>query len=109
MKLTFRLRFYTHFGQSLFLSGNHELLGNNDPKRAVPLRYVSEKFWEVSLDFPDAVPEARVTYNYIVRNLDGSFICDWGRDRALDLASFQCDEVLIIDSWNSAAFYENVF
>src|SRR5437867_6978165 len=104
MKLTFRLRFYTHFGQLLFLSGNHELLGNNDPERALPLRYVSEKFWEVSLDFPAGTfPDTRIIYSYVLRNVDGSFICDWGNDRALDLASFDCEEVLLIDSWNSPA------
>src|SRR5712664_3393184 len=110
MKLTFRLRFYTHFGQSLFLSGNHDLLGNGDFERAVALKYLNEAFWEVSLNVPEeCVPDTEIIYNYVLRNADGSLLYDWGKNRVLNPAAFQADEVLMIDAWNSPGLYENVF
>jgi len=110
MKLTFRLRFYTHFGQSLFLSGNHDLLGNGDFERAVPLKYLNEAFWEVSLNVPEeCVPDTEIIYNYVLRNVDGSLLYDWGKNRVLNPSAFQADEVLMIDAWNSPGLYENVF
>ena len=52
MRFTFQLRFHTHPGQSLFLTGNHELLGNGRFDAALPLRYVDPETWEVSLVLP---------------------------------------------------------
>ena len=110
MKLVFRLRFHTVVGQSLFLTGNHELLGAGHAARAVPLHYLDAKFWQASLQLPgDAVPDAAITYNYILRNADGSTVQDWGSDRVVNPAAFKQNEILIIDSWNSAGAPENVF
>jgi hypothetical protein len=41
MTVTFRLRFSTQPGQSLWLTGAHPL-----PDHPVPLRYVDEESWE---------------------------------------------------------------
>ena len=51
-----------------------------------------------------------VVYNYVLRQADGSLIQDWGNDRVFDPTGFkEEEEVLIIDAWNSPAFYENAF
>jgi len=50
-KVTFHLKFHTTFGQDLFIVGNHPLLGNNDPAKAIPLQYFNEEYWVVSFDF----------------------------------------------------------
>lgn len=127
MKLTFRLRYYTRPGQSLFLAGEHPLLGGGDVAKAIPLQFLNGEFWEVSLDWP-AVPSERraqaggraapdagaaaqppLTYDYLLRNADGSFVRDWGRDRALVPADYGGDELLIIDSWNDTGAIANAF
>jgi len=110
MKLIFRLRFHTHVGQSLFLTGNHELLGGGHAERAVPLQYLNPECWQATLPFPDdAVSEIAIVYNYVLREADGSSVQDWGNDRAINPASFKQGEVLIIDSWNPAGAAENAF
>jgi 4-alpha-glucanotransferase len=97
-------------GQSLWLTGNHPLLGSGRPEEAIPLRYLNDEFWEVIFDFPaSSVSETEFVYNYILRNADGSFVQDWGRDRIINPPSFTGPEVLIIDSWNDASFVENAF
>src|SRR5579871_3750767 len=101
MRFIFKLRFYTHFGQSLWLTGNHPALGNGEPERALPLRYVNHEFWEGVLEFPaNAIPDTEIVYNYILRNADGSLIQDWGHDRVMNPSSFSASEILIVDSWN---------
>jgi 4-alpha-glucanotransferase len=110
MKLIFRLRFQTKVGQSLFIVGNHKLLGGGRAERALPLQYLNVDFWEATLPLPDdAIPETAITYNYILRNADGSSVQDWGDDRAINPASFKQKEILIIDSWNDAGAVENAF
>ena len=103
MKLIFRLRFQTKIGQSLFITGNHDLLGGGLNERAIPLQYLKADFWQVTLNLPDdAIPDIAITYNYLLRNTDGSVVQDWGDDRVMNPASFKQNEILIIDSWNNA-------
>ena len=108
MKLTFRLRYRTKYGESLFLVGEHPLLGGGDAGNAIPLQFLNDEFWEVSVNWPAAAGE-RIAYNYIFRNADGSFFRDWGSHRALAPADWGREDLLIIDLWNPASAIENVF
>ncbi len=110
MRLTFRVRYHTHFGQTLLLSGQHELLGEGDPARALPMQYLNEEFWQLAFEFPSAtVPDVQLGYNYILRNPDGSLVYDWGRDKVINPAWFEAEAVLVLDAWNHAGFVENAF
>ena len=110
MRITFQLRFHTNFGQSLLLTGNHPVLGNGDLGKALPLQYLNETLWHLTIEFlGGAVPNANIVYNYVLRNPDGSSICDWGNDRIVNPAGLRCEQVLLVDSWNHAGFYENAF
>ena len=110
MNLTFRLRFRTSLGQSLWIVGNYERFGNGRVEKAVPLQYLNEEFWQVTIALSKgADAKAPIAYNYILRNADGSTIEDWGNGRTIDPASFRHGELLVIDSWNNAGAYENAF
>lgn len=110
MNLTFRLRFHTTPGQSLFLTGEHPQLGDGEPTRAVPLEYLSRDFWQAVVEFPDgAAPGPAIPYHYILREPDGTLLHDWGNGRRIDSTAFSHGELLIIDSWNHPGFYQNVF
>jgi 4-alpha-glucanotransferase len=110
MKLIFRLRFHTKIGQSLFLTGDHPLLGVGRADRALPLQYLNAEFWQATLNLPAGqIPNAAIIYNYILRAADGSTVQDWGTDRVVNPASFKQEEILIIDSWNHAGAVENAF
>ena len=101
MTLTFRLRFHTHVGQSLFITGNHELLGDGPIETAIPLHYLDGESWQATVHFPDSSPsDTPIIYHYILRDVDGSTVQDWGDDRAFNPSSFRHDNVLIVDSWN---------
>lgn len=104
MTLTFRLRFHTQPGQSLWLAGLAPL-----PAAPLPLRYVDHETWEVTL--PAAVCPATVplNYSYTLRQADGTTLADWGRNRSLLVAEFPGEHLLVLDSWNHPGFVENVF
>ena len=111
MKIILRLRFHTRVGQSLFFTGNHELLGAGRIERAAPLHYLNSEFWQATLLLPDdAIPDASIIYNYILRNADRlNTVQDWGNDRVINPAAFKQQEILFVDSWNPAGAVENAF
>lgn len=109
MKLTFRLRFHSRVGQSLWLTGSHPLLGNGEREKAVPLEFLNEEFWQASIVVSPDLLRTPISYDYLLRNADGSQVADWGRDRRLVPSEFDRDELLVIDSWNDTAAVENAF
>lgn len=110
MRVTFKVRCRTNYGQSLLLIGDHETLGNGQISKAVPLQYVDEQFWQITIYIPrNAIPDVLVTYNYVLRNPDGLLIYDWGNDKQVNPGSYEWEEILIIDSWNYPGAVENAF
>ncbi|HEY4415683.1 MAG TPA: 4-alpha-glucanotransferase, partial [Verrucomicrobiae bacterium] len=104
MNLTFRLRFATQPGQSLWLTGDAPL-----PSQ-LPLHFLDRESWQATIPLTGAaVKTALNNYAYLLRNADGSFVADWGRDRQLIPADFAGEELLIIDTWNAPGSVENVF
>jgi 4-alpha-glucanotransferase len=110
MKLTFKLRFHTRYGQSLRLVGHHKMLGNGEVEKAIPLRYLNEECWQATIHLDrEAVPDVEIAYNYILREADGFIIQDWGNGRTINPAVFAQEEVLIIDAWNQENLLENAY
>ena len=104
MTVTFRLRFSTQPGQSLWMIGSHPL-----PGHPMPMQYVDQEFWQVTVPLAAQATGATLNYSYIVRQPDGSQTTDWGRNRSLVPAAFNGAELLVIDSWNHAGFIANAF
>ena len=101
MKLTFRLRFHTSYGQSLWLSGNPPRLGQDRVEQAVALQYLDAEFWQAIVDFSDDLKSAPgFSYHYLLRETDGSLTWDAGNQFVLPDAAFLKPETLIVDSWN---------
>ncbi len=109
MRLTFWLRYHTVPGQSLWLTGKQERLGNGRAGEGIPLEYLNGEFWQATMVIaPEALGDAGVAYSYLLREADGTWGQDWGNDRRIDLASLKAQEVLVIDSWNAPGQSENV-
>ncbi len=107
VKLNFQLRFHTAHGQNLFITGAHPLLGANDVEQAVPMQYFNEEFWNAEIEWP--ANDAPVCYNYLLKNADGSVVIDWGKDKCFSLKENKESELVFIDTWNHAGYYENTF
>ena len=103
MKIDFYLRFRTHFGQSLSITGNHELLGNNEAQKALPMTFLSEDFWHASIDLDLAAP---VHYRYVFKDEKGVVFTDGEKNRVIKHAT---EQLVVIDTWNYSGQFENAF
>lgn len=110
LQVTFQLRFHTNFGQELFISGNHPLLGNGEVEKAVPMSYLDDGLWSLSLNLAEKVDTVvPFAYHYILRNADGTFSYDWSKDRVVNPSGNKARELVFSDTWNYAGYFENTF
>lgn len=109
MRLQFYLKFHTEFGQSLWISGNMEELGNDDPSLALPMEYLNDDFWQCTLNVKRKTITEPIVYKYFLKNKDGEITWEWGNDRLINVIKKDISEVQLTDTWNHAGEFENVF
>jgi 4-alpha-glucanotransferase len=110
MRLTFEVNYHTQVGQEVFLTGAHELFGEWQTDRAIPMDYREGGNWRVTLVIPaSGVLPGRFEYGYFVRHADGFWEKDWSKGRQLDLETLRGVDSFIVDSWNAPAFPQNAF
>lgn len=108
IKIQFYLRFHTRYGQSIWITGNTDELGNNDPSKAVAMNYLNDEFWHTSVNFKRKNTPKNIIYKYILKNEDGELLFEWGHDRNVPLLK-DITEINTSDTWNHAGEYENSF
>lgn len=64
MKVTFHLKYDSHWGEVLFLTGNVEKLGSWNPEKAIAMRYVDNGYWSAVVDLNKS---ESVEYKYIIK------------------------------------------
>ena len=110
MILNFFIRFSTKFGQTLFVSGSHPSLGNDDFDQAVPLQYFNEELWRGRVEIPVTGAQALyLEYRYILKEADGEQVIEWGNDRVIEFNKVNAGEIVLFDTWNHAGTIENAF
>jgi 4-alpha-glucanotransferase len=98
------------FGQSLLLGGDHEIFGGGKPENALPMSYADAETWQLTFVLPTgSAPSGKLPYHYLLREPDGTLTHDWGQFREVDFSQFNSSEVVILDSWNQAGYFENTF
>jgi len=108
-RITFQLRFTTSFGQELFVTGNHPKLGNGNMDDAIRLEFFNDEFWYTIINVnKEDLSSSPITYNYFLKNADGTISYDCGSDKQIDLNS-NCKEILRIDGWNYTGYLQNAF
>jgi 4-alpha-glucanotransferase len=108
-KISFHLKYQTTYGQSIWIYGNHPLLGGGEADKAIPLVYLNGTYWVLHLNFPVQLATEKIVYHYLIKDDQGREIPEWGNDKSFDLESIPCDELVLIDTWNFAGQIENVF
>ena len=109
IKISFHLKYKTHFGQGIYIYGNHPLLGNNKIEQAVPLVYLNNDYWVLHLNINPAAINDKIVYHYFIQNADGTKTFDTGNDKFLTLSKTSVNDIVIIDSWNFTGYKENTF
>ena len=108
LKLSFHLKYKTHFGQVIYLYGNHPALGDNQIDQAVPMVYLNDDYWVLHIEIDDYATD-KIEYHYFILNEDGTKVFDAGNSQSISLSQIKNKEIVLIDSWNFTGYKENAF
>ena len=108
MTIHFLIRFHTEVGQSLFITGDIEELGNDSVENAFPLSYLNHDYWHGTIDV-DTKMLARINYKYIFQDSEGIRNFEGGEPRQIDLGKTGIDSMQVIDRWMDTGAFENAF
>ncbi|HEX4957705.1 MAG TPA: 4-alpha-glucanotransferase, partial [Lacibacter sp.] len=108
MRLQLYLRFFTQYGQSLYITGNCEALGSRNETLALPMNYLSDEFWTATIELGKDF-ENELQYQYILKNADGTTTTEWGNDRVIEVMKVTAEDITVVDTWNHAGEFENAF
>jgi len=95
-------------GESLFISGNNEYMGNFDTVAAKEMSYHNNDYWQIALEFPADFDDS-VVYNYFLKDAAGTIVFDAEDSRTVDLSQIKGAGILVHDRWNGADAIGNVF
>lgn len=109
MILHFYLRYSTSYGQSIFVSGNHSLLGDEDFEQAFPLQYLNDQLWHGFVEIDVAEINQPIQYKYILRQDNAEEIIEFGNDRIVDVENTKAAKIVLLDTWNYSGEFENAF
>jgi 4-alpha-glucanotransferase len=109
MTIHFYLRFSTHFGQAIYISGNNDLLGNNDITKAFPIQYLNDQLWHGSINIDKIKDANTIQYKYILREQGKEETIEFGNDRIAALDNINTDEIVFFDTWNYSGEIENAY
>jgi 4-alpha-glucanotransferase len=108
LKISFHLKYKTHFGQVIYLYGNHPQLGNNQIDQAIPMVYLNDDYWVLHATL-DLIQKEKIVYHYFILNENGTKVFDSGNSQSLHPGLITNNELVIIDTWNFTGFKENAF
>ena len=108
LKLSFHLKYKTHFGQVIYLYGNHPQLGNHQIDQAIPMVYLNDDYWVLHVTL-DAIQKEKITYHYFILNEDGTKVFDAGNSQSIHPGWMDKHEMVMIDTWNFTGYKENAF
>lgn len=108
MRIEFYLRYRTQLGQNLSIVGNLFTLGDNKVEQALPMRYYNSDFWHVSIEV-EQNDHNFIHYQYLLTTEKKEIIKEGEKRRQLNLAGAEGESMIVVDTWNYAGEYENVF
>jgi len=109
MKLHFYLRFHTSYGQSLSIKIDKNEPGEQYLVKSIPMEYLNDQFWYGSIEIKRKELQKKIFYNYELKNELTEIINEWGNDRSISEFKKDVNEIWLVDTWNHAGEYENVF
>ncbi len=109
IKITFIITYYTKPGQTLYITGQHALFGNGNADAALPMQFLDEHHWMTELSIAKNELTEDVVYNYLLKDEDGTFLYDGGKEKKLTPSAYVSPIVTLIDAWDFPGYYDNAF
>jgi 4-alpha-glucanotransferase len=99
MNIHFYIRYYTKYGQALFLQFGDDL---------IPMNYLNDEFWHLNLEI-DQKKQNIIHYQYGFQDFDQPVRLEWGQERILKINTLNTQTLQVIDTWNDANTINRVF
>lgn len=106
MKITFNINYRTHWGESLYVSGNITPLGANNIDAAQHMTLMGYDTWTCTVESVDAVSE--LSFNFLVKRDDGSIKQEWGKPHTVSIDS-KVENCLIYSRWQDQPYNKHYF
>jgi 4-alpha-glucanotransferase len=78
MKITFKINYYTHWGQQLFITGSAVELGSDDLSSALQMSHTGNGNWEASVEIDTKKHQISITSTWLKQNTTAIFFWNWG-------------------------------
>ncbi len=104
MKLSFRINYNTHWGESIWLSGSIKALGNWNTAEAFPMTYIGNGEWETNIQFKN---EKKFKYKYFLKTSENAVVWEGGENRAFEIETVK--NIEIRDFWRPQTNTTSVF
>lgn len=96
MIITFNLNYHTTWGQELHVTGSSRYLGRFDEDMSIPMVYVGNGNWSLSVEFSDG--DEAVQYGYLVKRNGKTVRREYGKPREQRLSA-QIPFIRLYDHW----------
>lgn len=110
MKLTLTIDYRTSWGETLHVCGNVRTLGSGNMNTAPAMQIHGDRTWTLEVEIDDDADV--ITYNYFVRNDNGSVRNEWGPSHRL-VRSTGISSMMVFDRWQdmpwNKPFYSTAF
>ena len=107
MHCHFFLKFHTRIGQSLWIKIQSVNTEDDSAGQLFPLTYLNEEVWDFEYDVPEG--QNSIHYNYLLKGEEGIIVEEGETERTIYFTDKNITKTEIIDIWNFAGEYENVF
>jgi 4-alpha-glucanotransferase len=108
VRIHFYIRYYSKPGESLAITGNIPVLGNNDPLNSFALTWFNSELWSGEIEVDPSVV-GKISYSYVFISADGDQVYEGGQPRTIDVSKAGIESIEVTDIWNYAGEFENVF
>ena len=96
--LNFHIEYFTNWGQQIYICGSVPELGSMDECKALLLRNISDKNWEI----PVSVQSAEISYFFLLKEGDRVVRKEWGSPKSLQLEDGKSYE--IFEQWKDEPY-----
>lgn len=109
MIIHFKIPYFTHWGQQIYVKGNIPELGNNETDKGLLLHFTFPENWIGEVEIVGNKP-IEFSYKYFLYDENvNEWKEEWIEDRNIALDPSKSDHFFCFDFWNNPGSIENVF
>ncbi len=109
MKINFRVKYSTFFGQSLYVTGNHLKLGNGKAEKAIPMNFMNTEQWGTQIEIRIKTKK-KIDYQYVLKDDRTNVVLKEWKTRTFTIdPKSTVKKIDLFDTWSSAGTIDYSF